>query len=172
MVSPRQSSDEDAREPEFTRAIGLPQATAMVVGIIIGASIFLQPSEVAQYLPSVPGIFLAWLAAGVVALSGALVCAELASTFPNNGGVYVFLREALGRPLAISIVGVMHAQRPRRTWRAAASEFLLGVLLFSGLLYVLTFAGPNWKWLGAVVPIGGVSFIVGELVLAIGACKK
>ena len=82
------------------------------------------------------------------------------------------VRYQLVHALAIALVGVMHAQRPRRTWRAAASAFLVGVLLFSGLLYVLTFAGPNWKWLGAIVPIGGVSLIIGWLVLAIGACKK
>jgi APA family basic amino acid/polyamine antiporter len=87
-------------EPQLTRAIALPQATAMVVGIIVGSAIFMQPSDVAKYLPSVPGIFLAWLAAGVLTLFGALICAELSSTFPNSGGVYVFLRESFGRPLA------------------------------------------------------------------------
>ena len=47
--------------------------------------------------------------------------------------------------------------------------FLLGVVIFSGLLYVLTFSGPDWKWLGMVVPIGGVSLIVGWLALAAAA---
>jgi basic amino acid/polyamine antiporter, APA family len=87
-------------EPELTRAIALPQATAMVVGIIIGASIFVQPSEVTASLGSVAAIFLAWFASGLLTLFGALVCAELASMFPNSGGVYVFLREAYGKPLA------------------------------------------------------------------------
>ncbi len=43
--------------------------------------------------------------------------------------------------------------------------FLLGILVFSGSLYLL--AVTNLKWLGAVTPIGGVSFIVGWLWLAI-----
>jgi APA family basic amino acid/polyamine antiporter len=89
-----------SNEGELSRVISLPQATAMVVGIIIGASIFVQPSEVTASLGSVPAIFLAWLASGILTLFGALVCAELASIFPNSGGVYVFLREAFGRPLA------------------------------------------------------------------------
>jgi APA family basic amino acid/polyamine antiporter len=66
----------------------------MVVGTIIGASIFVQPSEITQRIPSIPGIVLAWLAAGLLTLAGALVCAELASAYPRTGGVYVFLKEA------------------------------------------------------------------------------
>ena len=66
----------------------------MVVGTIIGASIFVQPSEITRQLPSVSAIVLAWIAAGVLTLCGALVCAELASAFPRTGGVYVFLKEA------------------------------------------------------------------------------
>ena len=76
------------------QSLGLTHATAMVVGTIIGASIFVQPSEITRQIPTVSGILLAWLAAGVLTLFGALVCAELASAFPRTGGVYVFLREA------------------------------------------------------------------------------
>ncbi len=80
--------------PELRRAIGLPHATAMVVGIIIGASIFVQPSEITGQVPSVPGVFLVWLISGMLTFFGALVCAELASIFIETGGVYVYLKEA------------------------------------------------------------------------------
>lgn len=76
------------------RAIRLPHATAMVVGTIIGASIFVQPSEVTSQVPSVGGVLLVWLLAGLLTLIGSLVCAELASTFTRTGGVYVYLSEA------------------------------------------------------------------------------
>jgi APA family basic amino acid/polyamine antiporter len=66
----------------------------MVVGTIIGASIFVQPSEITRQMPSVSGIILVWLAAGVLTLFGALVSAELASAYPRTGGIYVFLKEA------------------------------------------------------------------------------
>jgi APA family basic amino acid/polyamine antiporter len=66
----------------------------MVVGTIIGASIFVQPSEVTSQVPSVVGVLLVWLLAGLLTLIGALVCAELASTFTRTGGVYVYLSEA------------------------------------------------------------------------------
>ena len=80
--------------PTLRRAIGLPRATALVAGTIIGASIFVQPTEVARHVPSVAGVFVVWLAAGVLTLCGALLCAELASAFPTAGGVYVFLKES------------------------------------------------------------------------------
>lgn len=76
------------------KVIGLTRATAMVVGTIIGASIFVQPSLVSGAVPSVTGMLLVWAAAGVLTLIGALVTAELASAFPGTGGVYVFLRES------------------------------------------------------------------------------
>jgi APA family basic amino acid/polyamine antiporter len=77
----------------FSRSIGLPQATAMVVGTIIGASIFVQPSEVSRAVPTLTGMLLVWVAAGALTWFGASICAELSSAFPQTGGVYVFLRE-------------------------------------------------------------------------------
>jgi APA family basic amino acid/polyamine antiporter len=79
---------------ELPRAIGFGRATALVVGTIIGASIFVQPSAVSREIPSVTGMLLVWAAAGALTLAGALVTAELASAFPRTGGVYVFLAEA------------------------------------------------------------------------------
>lgn len=80
-----------ARPPELRRSIGLVPATAMVVGTIIGASIFVQPSAVTGAVPSVAAVFAVWAVAGVLTLFGALICAELASALPRTGGVYVFL---------------------------------------------------------------------------------
>jgi basic amino acid/polyamine antiporter, APA family len=76
------------------REIGLARATAMVIGTIIGASIFVQPSIISGAVPSVTGMLLVWAVAGILTLIGALVTAELASAFPGTGGVYVFLRES------------------------------------------------------------------------------
>jgi APA family basic amino acid/polyamine antiporter len=72
----------------------LPHATALVVGTIIGASIFVQPSEVTSQVQSVQLVLLVWLASGGITLIGSLVCAELSSTFTRTGGVYVYLSEA------------------------------------------------------------------------------
>ncbi len=77
------------------QTMGLFPASAMVVGIILGASIFVQPSEISLHVPNVPGMFMVWLLSGVLTLCGAMVCAELASAFPQTGGVYIFLREGI-----------------------------------------------------------------------------
>jgi hypothetical protein len=80
---------------QLTRAMRLPEATSMVVGTIIGASIFVQPSEITRAVPSTTGVALVWALAGVLTLIGALICAELSSAFPRTGGVYVFLRDRI-----------------------------------------------------------------------------
>ena len=58
------------------RAIRLPHATALVAGTIIGASIFVQPSEITARMPSLAGTAAVWLTAGTLTFFGALVCAE------------------------------------------------------------------------------------------------
>jgi APA family basic amino acid/polyamine antiporter len=85
---------------QFVRAIGLGRATAMVVGTIIGASIFVQPSEVSAAVPTTSGVLLVWACAGALTLIGALVTAELSSAFPETGGVYVFLKRAYSPAVA------------------------------------------------------------------------
>jgi APA family basic amino acid/polyamine antiporter len=77
----------------LTRSLGLPQATALVVGTILGASVFVQASELTEHVPRIWAVLLAWTVSGVLTLFGALACAELASAFPRTGGVYVFLKE-------------------------------------------------------------------------------
>jgi APA family basic amino acid/polyamine antiporter len=77
----------------LTRSIGLTQATAMVVGTIVGSSIFVQPSEVSRAVPTFGGMLLVWVVAGALTWFGASICAELTSALPRTGGVYVFLRE-------------------------------------------------------------------------------
>jgi APA family basic amino acid/polyamine antiporter len=78
---------------KLARSIGLTQATAMVVGTIVGSSIFVQPSEVSKAVPTFGGMLLVWIVAGALTWFGASICAELASAYPRTGGVYVFLRE-------------------------------------------------------------------------------
>ncbi len=65
---------------------------------------------------------------------------------------------------------IVVANLPRSRWASVA--FLLGILLFSGSLYAMTFLSADWKKLGAIVPIGGLSFILGWIVVAYGAWRK
>jgi uncharacterized membrane protein YgdD (TMEM256/DUF423 family) len=73
--------------------------------------------------------------------------------------------------LALLIVAVFSTipQLPTRWLKLAAFAFILGIVLFSGSLYLLAFSGI--KWLGAVTPLGGVAFILGWLALIVAALK-
>lgn len=82
------------------------------------------------------------------------------------------VRYQMMHAIAIVLTALLLNQHDCKCWRLAAWSFLLGVVVFSGLLKVLTFAGPDWRWLGAIVPIGGVLMIVGWVALAVGAIRK
>jgi uncharacterized membrane protein YgdD (TMEM256/DUF423 family) len=74
--------------------------------------------------------------------------------------------------VALVLTGLALTHRDTSAWRFAGWAFLFGTLIFSGLLKVLAFAPPQYKWLGAIVPIGGLLLILAWLALAIGALKK
>jgi APA family basic amino acid/polyamine antiporter len=78
------------------RAIGPFAATLLVIGGIIGSGIFLTTGVMAAALPSASLLLLAWVLGSLFAVFGALTYAEMATMFPQSGGVYVFLREAFG----------------------------------------------------------------------------
>lgn len=86
--------------PELVRVLGLGIAIAMVVGNTIGSGIFLKPGKIAADAGSFPMILSGWIVGGLVCLLGALCFAELAAMLPRAGGIYVYLREAYGRPVA------------------------------------------------------------------------
>lgn len=88
------SDGASATGPVLARRLGLPDATLVVVGGIVGAGIFLNPSVVARQMASPVWILAAWAAGGLVALMGAWIYAELGSERPEAGGQYVYFREA------------------------------------------------------------------------------
>ena len=80
----------------LVRALGPIDATMIVMGSMIGSGIFITSAESSR-LSGAPGwLLLAWAVAGVMTITGALCCSELATMMPRAGGVYVFLREAYG----------------------------------------------------------------------------
>jgi len=80
---------------ELVRALSLRDAIALVL-IVIGTGVFLKTAPMAQLVGSPSKVLLAWLAAGILSLAGALTYAELGAMMPKAGGEYVFLREAYG----------------------------------------------------------------------------
>jgi APA family basic amino acid/polyamine antiporter len=79
------------------KELSLFDSTCIIVGIIIGAGIYETAPLVAKGLNSGSGLMLTWLAGGFMALMGALCYAELATTYPRQGGDYVYLTRAYGR---------------------------------------------------------------------------
>lgn len=135
-------------QPTLRPSLGLTHATAMVVGTIIGASIFVQPSEITRQLPSVGAIVAAWIAAGLLTIAGALVSAELASAFPQTGGVYIFLKEAF----------------------SPAAGFLWGWAMLwsmhSGIIAAIAVVFA--RYLGVFVPLGDTGLRVAAVALILG----
>lgn len=72
--------------------------------------------------------------------------------------------------LALLACGLWALQRPARGVSVAAWAFLLGSLVFSGSLYLMTFTGA--RWLGAITPIGGTALLVGWASLLVAAFRS
>ena len=81
------------------RRLGPLDATMIVIGSMIGSGIFITSAESARLIGAPGWLLLAWAVAGLMTITGALCCSELATMMPRAGGVYVFLREAYGPSL-------------------------------------------------------------------------
>src|ERR671915_334758 len=92
-------ADEKAHAPKLERELGLLDATMIVVGSMIGSGIFITSAESSRLVGSPGWLLLAWALAGVLTITGALCCAELAAMMPRAGGQYVYLREAFSPSL-------------------------------------------------------------------------
>ncbi|MEL6546988.1 MAG: amino acid permease, partial [Myxococcota bacterium] len=142
--------------------LGVLDAVAIIVGIIIGSGIFVAPAHVAGVSGGLTLALVLWLAAGAVAACGALTYAECSSRFPQDGGFFVYYREAFGDWLGFtggwaaqlvtypaSVAAIAHlcaqysaslvpALNGRETWVAcfaiAVSGTLNGIGLRSGAL--------------------------------------
>lgn len=71
--------------------------------------------------------------------------------------------------IGILIVGLIALKITSSQLHAAGWSFLIGIILFSGSLYAMALTGVTK--LGAITPIGGVSFIVGWILLGIAVTK-
>jgi len=82
--------------PQLVRALGWWEATAIVMGIMIGTAIFIVPAEITRSMGTRGAALSVWAVTGLLSLFGALSFAELAAMMPQAGGQYVYLREAYG----------------------------------------------------------------------------
>jgi basic amino acid/polyamine antiporter, APA family len=84
-------------QTELKRQLGLFDAVMLISGDMIGIGIFVTTGAIAETLPSPGGVLLVWVLGGLLALTGALSCAELSASLPYAGGDYIYIREAYGR---------------------------------------------------------------------------
>jgi APA family basic amino acid/polyamine antiporter len=91
--------EEASATRELARVLSLRDAIALVL-TVIGTGVFLKTATMAQLVGTPSTVLLAWVAAGLLSLAGALTYAELGAMMPEAGGDYVFLREAYGNLVA------------------------------------------------------------------------
>ena len=71
--------------------------------------------------------------------------------------------------LGLIIIGILGFHYPNEVVQSSGKLFILGILIFSGSLYLLVLT--NIRWLGAITPIGGFCFIMGWFILAYNIYK-
>jgi amino acid transporter len=136
--------------PEARPLLGVADATGLVTGLVIGAGIFTLPSQVAALVDTAWQLYALWLAGGLLSLIAALCYAELATSYPDVGGEYAFLRRAFGADC-----GFLFA------W-SRATVTVTGSLAFLAFAYgdymsVLLPLGPHSDALHAVTGVLGLT---------------
>ena len=96
IVSDPQSATQSYNKTGLVRGLSLLDSVLLLVGGIIGSSIFLTAKDIAGPLPHPFLFLLVWVLGGVISLFACFAFAELGSMFPDSGGQYVYLREAYG----------------------------------------------------------------------------
>lgn len=89
-------SEHESDEPALRRELSVFDATAVVIGAIIGVGIFFTPSTVAATAGSGGLALTTWVIGGLIAMLGAMTFAELGALVPRAGGQYELLRDAYG----------------------------------------------------------------------------
>lgn len=109
------------------RGLGLIAAVSIIIGNVIGTGVFLKARVMTCNVGSPTWVIVAWIAAGLLSLAGALTYAELTAMKPEAGGEYVFLRDTYGR-LASFLYGWMNILIARPGSQAAAAvAFSIGL---------------------------------------------
>ena len=104
---------------------------------------------------------------------GAFGAHGLEATLQANGRVETFetaVKYQFYHTIALFLLGLLMLNTNSSQFNIAAYCFLIGIVVFSGSLYTLCLT--NIKWLGAITPIGGLAFMIGWVLLALGAYKN
>ena len=143
---------DQALQENGARVIGPIAGASIVAGSMLGIGIFLSPPIVAANVPSLPGFFLLWFLGGVIALSGAVSCAELGTMMPRSGGDYVFQHRAFGPSLAFASGWVLFGPifcGSIASMAVGLCTYQLPLLLgrdLSGVAFTLPLVGVSVSW--------------------------
>lgn len=95
---------------------------------------------------------------------------------PENLAVFeTAVRYQFYHVFALLATGLLFAGFPSAIIKRAGYLFIAGIFLFSGSLYLLCFVkqfGWHLEWIGAVTPVGGISFIAGWILLFAGVIRR
>jgi len=116
----------------LVRGLGLIAAVSVIIGNVIGTGVFLKARVMTCNVGTPWWVIIAWIAAGILSLAGALTYAELTAMKPQAGGEYVFLRDAYGKVWSF-LFGWMQMLIAKPGSQAAASmAFAIGLNDFIG----------------------------------------
>ena len=87
-------------QAQLEKNIGLWSATTIVIGSVIGSTIFMKPATMAGQLGSPYLLLVVWVLAGIISIFGAMAFAELGTMFPETGGQYIYLEKTYGNFIA------------------------------------------------------------------------
>lgn len=121
------------------RSLGSWHVVAIIVSSMIGTGVFIRPASMMQDVGSTSLLLSAWLFGGVISLVLALCYAELATSMPEAGGEYVFLRAAFGE-LPAFMFGWM------RFVVGAGIQAALAVGIAVFLSDLMPHQNPWWQW--------------------------
>ncbi len=150
-----------AKSPGLLRELDIREASAIVVGTIIGSGIFLVPAEMMQAVGSAKLVYLAWIVGGVLSMAGAITYAELGAMKPQAGGEYVYIRDAYG-PLPAFLYAwtwFVIAKPGSVATIATGIVRILGTFAVLGFLNEAAFHGPLTITYGQFVAIGAACLI-------------
>lgn len=82
-----------------SRQLTLFDSVCIILGVVIGAGIYESTPRVAGFVNDGWALMAVWVVGGLITLAGALCYVELATAFPREGGDFVFLSRAFGRPV-------------------------------------------------------------------------
>jgi len=139
----------------LSRSLAMLDATAIVVGIVIGSGIFVLPNLIARNLPSSTAILTAWIVSGVLSFFGALAYAELGTMMPATGGQYVYLREAYG-PLCAFVCAwtfMLAVLSGGSAWLAVTFS------IYAGYFLPLTPAASKMISIGLIATLSAVNYL-------------